>query len=90
MVKNLSVNVGDARDKYSTTGSGRSPGIGNGYPLQCSCLENSMDRGIWLATVHGVPKSQTQLSVCARAHTHTHTPFCAILQVPISYLFYIE
>ena len=43
-------------------GSGRSPGEGNGYPLQYSCLENSMDRGVWQATVHGVVKSQTELS----------------------------
>ena len=42
---------------------GRSPGGGDGYPLQYSCLENSMDRGAWWATVvHGVAKSQTQLS----------------------------
>ena len=40
----------------------RSPGEGNGYLLQYSCLENSMDRGVWRATVHGVPKSWTQLS----------------------------
>ena len=38
---------------------GRSPGEGNGYPLQYSCLENSLDRGTWLATVHGVTKSPT-------------------------------
>ena len=38
---------------------GRSPGEGNGYPLQCSCLENSMDRGVWQDTVHGVTKIQT-------------------------------
>ena len=43
-------------------GLGRSPGEGNGYPLQYSFLENSMDRGAWRATVHGVTKSQTQLS----------------------------
>ena len=43
-------------------GSGRSPGEGNGNPLQYSCLENSMDRGTWWATVHGVAKSWTQLS----------------------------
>ena len=42
--------------------SGRSPGEGNGYPLQYSCLENSMDRGAWWATVHGVVKSWTGLS----------------------------
>ena len=40
----------------------RSPGEGNGYSLQYSCLENSMDRGAWWATVHGVTKSQTGLS----------------------------
>ena len=43
-------------------GSGRSPGEGNGSPLQYSCLENSMDRGAWQATVHGVAKSWTLLS----------------------------
>ena len=42
--------------------SGRSPGEGNGYPLQYSCLENSMNRGAWRAAVHGVSKRQTQLS----------------------------
>ena len=41
----------------SIPGSGRSSGEGNGYPLQCSCLENPMDRGAWQATVHGVTKS---------------------------------
>ena len=40
-------------------GSGRSPGEGNGNPLQYSCLENSKDRGAWWATVHGVTRSQT-------------------------------
>ena len=43
-------------------GSGRSPGGGNGYPLQYSCLENPMDRGAWRATVHGVAKSLMQPS----------------------------
>ena len=43
-------------------GLGRSPGGGNGNPLQYSCLENSVDRGAWRATVHGVSKSQTRLS----------------------------
>ena len=41
-------------------GLGKSPGEGNGNPLQYSCLENSMDRGAWWSTVHGVSKSQTQ------------------------------
>ena len=49
----------NARDLGSTTGSGRSPREGNGYPLQCSCLENSMYRGLWRATVHGVEESDT-------------------------------
>ena len=43
-------------------GLGRYPGEGSGNPLQCSCLENSMDKGDWQATVHGVTKSQTQLN----------------------------
>ena len=42
--------------------SGRSPGVGNGNPLQCACLENPTDRAAWWATVHGVAKSRTQLS----------------------------
>ena len=52
----------NAGDLGSIPGSGRSPGEGNGYPLQYSCLENPMDRGPWQATVHGVTKSRTQLS----------------------------
>ena len=49
----------NAGDPGSISGSGRSPGEGNGNPLQYSCLENSMDGGAWWATVHGVAKSQT-------------------------------
>ena len=59
VVKNLPANAGDTRDAGSIPGSGRSPGGGYGNPLQCSCLENPMDRGAWQATVHGVTKSQT-------------------------------
>ena len=62
VVKNLPANAGDARDLGSVSGSGRSPGVGNGNPLQYSCLENSMDREAWRATVHGVAKSQTRLN----------------------------
>ena len=51
MVKNLPANVGDVG---SNPGSGRSPGEGNGIPLQYSCLGNPMDRGAWRATGHGV------------------------------------
>ena len=54
--KEASCNVGDLG---SIPGLGRSPGEGKGYPLQYSGLENSMDRGAWQATVHGVSKSQT-------------------------------
>ena len=52
----------DAGDLGSILGSGRSPGGGNGNPLQYSCLENPMDRGAWWAVVHGVTKSQTRLN----------------------------
>ena len=52
----------DAGDPGSIPGSGRSPGEGNGNPLQYSCLENPMDGGAWWATVHEVAKSQTGLS----------------------------
>ena len=52
----------NAGDSGSISGSGRSPGEGKGCPLQYSRLENSMDRGVWRATVHGVTKSWTQLS----------------------------
>ena len=51
VVKNLPANAGDARDMGSIPGSGRSPGVGNGNPLQFSCLENSMDRGAWLQSM---------------------------------------
>ena len=49
-------------DPGSITGSERSPGEGNGYPLQYSCLKDSMDRGAWWTIVHGVAKSWIQLS----------------------------
>ena len=52
----------NAEDLGSIPGSGRSPGEGNGKPLRYFCLENPMDGGTWEATVHGVTKSQTQLS----------------------------
>ena len=71
VVKNLPANVGDLRDSSSIPGSGRSPGGGRGNPLQCSCLENPMDRGAWRATVHGVAKGQTLLSNWAHANLVT-------------------
>ena len=59
MVENLPVNAGDSG---LIPRWGKSPGGGNGNPLQYSCLENSMDRGAWWAAVHWVAKTQTQLS----------------------------
>ena len=52
VVKNPLASAGDTRDMGSILGTGRSPGVGNGNPLEYSCLENSMDRGTWWATVH--------------------------------------
>ena len=54
--------LANAEDVDLIPGSGRSPGVRNGNPLQCSCLENSMDRGAWWATVHGAVTSQARLS----------------------------
>ena len=67
VVKNLPANAGDIRDAGSIPGLGRVPEVGNGNPLQYSCLENCMDRGAWQATVHGVSKSWRQLSTHTRA-----------------------
>ena len=67
VVKNLPVNAGDAD---SIPASGRSPGEGNGNLLQYSYLENLTNRGAWQATVHGIAKSRTCLSVWAQAQAH--------------------
>ena len=61
VVKNLPASAGDLRDSGLNPGSGRSPGEGNGKPLQYSCLENPMDRGAWQATVHRVTQRGTRL-----------------------------
>ena len=66
VIKNPPANAGDTSHEGSIPGLGRSPGGGNGNPFQYSCLENSMDRRTWQATVHGVAKSQTQLSSLAQ------------------------
>ena len=68
VVRNPPTNAGEARDSRSITGSGRSSGVRNGRPLQYSCLENSMHRGVWQAVVHGAAKSWTGLSI------HAHSP----------------
>ena len=57
VVKNLPANAGHSRDKGLIPGLGRSPGVGNDTPFQYSCLENSMGRGAWGATVHGGHKN---------------------------------
>ena len=62
VVKSSSATTGDPRDAGLNPELGRYPGVGKSNPLQYSCLENSMDRGAWRATVHGVAKSQTRLS----------------------------
>ena len=59
VLKNPLANAGDTGDAGLTPGSGRSPGVGNSNPLQYSCLENSMDRAAWRATVYGITKSRT-------------------------------
>ena len=59
MIKKSAWNV---EDPGLIPGSGRSPGEGNGYPLQYSCLENSMGREAWWAIVYGLTKSQTQMT----------------------------
>ena len=66
MVKNPTANAGDMKDAGSIPGSGRSPGIGHGNPFQCSCLENSLDRGAWWTTINRVAKSRTQLKSLSR------------------------
>ena len=73
VVKNLPADTTDIRDLGLIPGWGRSPGEGNGYPLQYSCLENLMDRGAWWATFHRAAQSGKQLKqfgVCT--HTCTH------------------
>ena len=62
MIKNWPANAGGATDVGSTPGLGRSPGGGNGNPLQYSCLENPMDRETWQAVVHGVARVRHNLA----------------------------
>ena len=65
----------DLRDVGSISGSGRPPGGGHGNPLQCSCLKNPMERGIWQAAICGVAKSRTQL-----IQLSMHTSYNAVLK----------
>ena len=81
VVMNLPATAGDAEDSALILGLERSLGGENGNPPQCSCLGNSMNRGVWQATLHRVTKSQARLS------THTHrqkTVFsCFLIQLPL-------
>ena len=71
VVKNPPASAGDTKDASLISGSGRSPGEGNGNPLQYSCLENPIDRGAWPATVHEVTESQTQQTTPDLSNTPT-------------------
>ena len=72
VIKSLSANARDSRVVGLIPGLGRSPGEGNGNPLQCSSLGNPMDRRDWNVTVNGVAKSQTGQFTHTHTHTHTH------------------
>ena len=75
MVKNPLSSAGDTREGGLIPESGRSPGAGNGYPLQYSRVENSVDRGVWQGTIHGIARSGTRLST---AHV-AHADWCEII-----------
>ena len=76
VVKKMPACAGDAGDTSLIPGLGRSPGRGNGKPLQYSCLENSMNRGAWQAIIHVVTKNRTRLS--DSAHENNYTPFSVL------------
>ena len=80
VLKNPLASAGDLRDAGSASGSGRSPGEGNGTPLQYSCLENPTDRGAWRATVHGVAGSDAAehpCKLCGKFISHIY--ICEVL-----------
>ena len=86
MAKNPPANAGEARDTSSIPGLERSPGGGNGNPLQLPCLENPVDRGAWQATVHRVEKSRAQLKQLSM-HAHTHAGMWTRVTYQILYSF---
>ena len=84
VVKNLCASAGEARDEGLIPRSARSPAVGNSNPLQYSCLENSIDRGAWRATVHGVAELDTA-ERSAHPHLNPFT-FCFVAQQGIFYI----
>ena len=74
-VKESACNAGE---QGSVPGLGRSPGGGFGNPLQCSCLENHMEIGVWWATVHGIAKCRAQLKLLS-VHKLCNIPFISCL-----------
>ena len=89
MVKNPSANSGDIRDTGSIPSSGRSPGGGDGNPLQYSCLKNHMDRGAWQVIVHRAEKSRTQLKLLSMyTSTYTKKVFVAYLKFKFNWTSY--
>ena len=69
--KNSPANAGDTRNSGLISGSGRSPGEGNGNPLQYSCLGSPMDKGAWRATVHGIAKSLGKANRTIKFHRNS-------------------
>ena len=88
VVKNPPANAGDARDVGLIPGSGKSSGVGNGNPLQYCCLKNSMDRGAWKITVHGVAESHTT-EHALMPRIQTHTQHYTLFKRPLSQLLMI-
>ena len=74
VIKNPLASAGDTRDAGSIPGLERSPGEGNGTPLQYSCLENPMDGGAWWATAHGVTKESDTTEY---AHTESEVTYAS-------------
>ena len=83
MVKNQPANAGNIRDAGSIPGLGRSPGGGNGEPLQYSDLGNPMDRGAWQATVHGITKNPIWLKHLSTNLVESGIVQCACSRVPV-------
>ena len=89
MVKYSPATTRDVRDVGSTPGLRKSPGGGHGNPLQCSCLENPMDRGAWEAPVHRAAKSRTQLNRLSTQHTWIRQSPSVFLPAEIMYIIFV-